>query len=339
MRIDMHCHTREGSLDGKVPLKDYVLRLKALGYDGMLITDHNSYKAYRYYVRHANDYEFEDFTVLKGIEYDTCDAGHILVIMPEGFLPILEVRGIPVRMLIEIVHTFHGILGPAHPCGEKFLSITICKYYQKHPEVISMFDFIEVFNSNVTDEANEKAVALAEEYGLPGTSGSDSHKLDNIGLAYTEFTRPITTESDLIEYIKAGEQPVTCGGSHYTGAKHDHYGWFYDVILLRLWNLSNRIINRRRETQRLDEWDRLMSESNTLAQRMQALWVKGVFKDIVTGREEKRLDRLMTRHNRIENRITKLEADVAEAEEQNTVPEKEEELLEAAESSEGKASA
>ncbi|MCD8217809.1 MAG: PHP domain-containing protein, partial [Clostridiales bacterium] len=104
MRFDMHCHTKEGSPDGKITLKEYVQRLKELGYDGMMVTDHNSYKAYRYYLRNKQDPVFDNFTILKGIEYDTCDAGHILVVMPESVrLPILELRGLPVRLLIEIV--------------------------------------------------------------------------------------------------------------------------------------------------------------------------------------------------------------------------------------------
>ena len=45
--------------------------------------------------------KYQDFLVLKGIEYDTLDAGHILVIMPETIkLRLLELRGIPVQMLI-----------------------------------------------------------------------------------------------------------------------------------------------------------------------------------------------------------------------------------------------
>ena len=63
--------------------------------------------------------KYQDFLVLKGIEYDTLDAGHILVIMPETIkLRLLELRGIPVQMLIPIVHNYGGILGPAHPCGD-----------------------------------------------------------------------------------------------------------------------------------------------------------------------------------------------------------------------------
>ena len=60
------------------------------------------------------------FVVLKGVEYDTCDCGHILVIMPFGVkLKILELRGLPGSILVKIVHAYGGILGPAHPYGEK----------------------------------------------------------------------------------------------------------------------------------------------------------------------------------------------------------------------------
>ena len=42
MKFDMHCHTKEGSLDGKVPVEEYIALLKKKGYDGMLVSDHNS---------------------------------------------------------------------------------------------------------------------------------------------------------------------------------------------------------------------------------------------------------------------------------------------------------
>lgn len=122
MKLDMHCHTKEGSPDCKLELLENIAILKHKGYHGMLITDHDSYKAYRYYKKLPD--KPENFVVLKGIEYDTIDAGHMLIIMPTDVkLPILELRGLPVLLLIEIVHHYGGIIGPAHPCGEKFLSI------------------------------------------------------------------------------------------------------------------------------------------------------------------------------------------------------------------------
>ena len=36
MKFDMHCHTKEGSLDGKVGIEEYIRILKEKGYQGML---------------------------------------------------------------------------------------------------------------------------------------------------------------------------------------------------------------------------------------------------------------------------------------------------------------
>ena len=76
MKLDMHCHVREGSIDSRVTLEYYITELKKRGIDGMLITDHDTYKGYRHWKSHMKDQVHEDFVVLKGIEYDTGDGGH-----------------------------------------------------------------------------------------------------------------------------------------------------------------------------------------------------------------------------------------------------------------------
>lgn len=84
MKLDMHCHVKEGSIDSRVSLDEYITILKEQGFQGMLITDHDTYKGYRYWKKNMRGKKHTDFVVLKGIEYDTCDAGHIIVIMPEA---------------------------------------------------------------------------------------------------------------------------------------------------------------------------------------------------------------------------------------------------------------
>ena len=94
MKIDMHCHVKEGSIDSKVGLDEYITKLKQHGFQGMVITDHDTYNGYRYWKQHIKGKKHTDFVVLKGIEYDTRDAGHIIVIMPEGVkMRVLEMRG------------------------------------------------------------------------------------------------------------------------------------------------------------------------------------------------------------------------------------------------------
>ena len=84
MKFDMHCHTKEGSMDGKVMIEEYIRTLKRKGFGGMLVSDHDSYDGYREWKNAIKGRAHQDFVVLKGVEYDTCDCGHILVIMPFG---------------------------------------------------------------------------------------------------------------------------------------------------------------------------------------------------------------------------------------------------------------
>lgn len=235
MRFDMHCHTNEGSPDGRIRLSEYISILKEKKYQGMLITDHNSYKAYRYYLKYKDDPIYENFTVLKGIEYDTIDAGHFLVIVPENAkIPILELRGLSVKALIEIVHSFGGILGPAHPCGEKYLSLCNTKRYRKDPDIMKQFDFVETFNSCESMASNCAAHDLAKKYSLPGFGGSDAHKSDCAGMAYTDFNASIFNESELIQYIRE-KKPVRCWGTYYHKTTKQRIGSLNHVLVYSFW--------------------------------------------------------------------------------------------------------
>ena len=145
MKFDMHCHTKEGSMDGKVMIEEYIRTLKRKGFGGMLVSDHDSYDGYREWKNAIKGRAHQDFVVLKGVEYDTCDCGHILVIMPFGVkLKILELRGLPGSILVKIVHAYGGILGPAHPYGEKFMSMISTnerkkKYQQRIAQLLPQF--------------------------------------------------------------------------------------------------------------------------------------------------------------------------------------------------------
>lgn len=230
MKLDMHCHTYEGSPDGHVPIRGYIESLKSQGFDGMLVTDHDSYNGYRYYRKHRPDMP-EDFVVLKGIEYDTLDAGHIIVIMPRGVnLGILEHRGLPVETLIRIVHKYGGVLGPAHPCGEPFLSIFSTGRFKKNRSILSRFDFLEGFNSGEDEAANKEAYALGRAHNMLVTGGSDSHKADCVGLAYTILSEDVHNEDELIAYIKANK--VTwVGGERYLGTIKEHLGRWNKLLV------------------------------------------------------------------------------------------------------------
>lgn len=211
MKFDLHCHTKEGSLDSRVSVREFVHKFMALGFDGFMISDHNSYKGCKAWDAIKDDPRYRNFCVIRGIEYDTKDAGHILVIMPDGlYLRILSIRGMRCSKLIKIVHFFGGILGPAHPFG--VASSSLMGFKNMNMRLMRKFDFIETFNTCESPESNRRAAILAEDCGVPTFAGSDSHVSEYIGMACTEIDADIRCNNDLIAAVKSGTK-ITAGGT------------------------------------------------------------------------------------------------------------------------------
>lgn len=253
MKLDMHCHVKEGSVDSRVSLEQYINILKQKGFQGMVVTDHDTYEGYRHWKNHLKAKEKDGFVVLKGIEYDTRDAGHILVIMPEGVkMRLLEMRGMRVSVLIDLVHRNGGVLGPAHPCGEKYMSFTNTKRFYQSPELMKRFDFVEVFNACEPAQSNAGALALAEKYGLMKVGGSDAHRPDCVGQAYTIIPEPVTCETELISMIH-NSVPFQAGGSLYDKTTKDRIGKVNKLLVYSFWfyNKAGELLKRNRRNKKM----------------------------------------------------------------------------------------
>ena len=235
MKLDMHCHVREGSMDSGIGFDEYISILKSKGFQGMMITDHNTYRGYRHWKNRIKGRRHKDFVVLKGIEYDTRDAGHIICIMPQGVkMRMLELRGMSVSKLIDLVHRNGGVLGPAHPCGEKYLSIAKTKAFLKSPEIMNRFDFLEGFNCCESPESNDHAMRLAAKYNLLTIGGSDAHSHECCGKAYTILPERVTCETELISLIHR-KVPITCGGTYYNKTTKERMGKVNQVLVYSFW--------------------------------------------------------------------------------------------------------
>lgn len=206
MKFDMHCHTKEGSIDAKVDLENYVKKLVSLGYDGMLVTDHNSYRGHDQWEKlrtRLTAAAGRSFVVLRGIEYDTRDAGHMIVILPEReHTRMLEVRGLKGKQLIRRVHGLGGIIGPAHPYGNGFFALMNTRLGKRNESLMDSMDFVESFNACVTPLQNRLAKRLAVKYQKPEFGGSDAHRPEVIGSAFTEIDVQIHDNDDLIEAVR-----------------------------------------------------------------------------------------------------------------------------------------
>lgn len=246
-KIDMHIHTREGSIDARADIESEVKKLKELGFTGMLITDHNSLKGYR----KASGMDFGDFHIYCGVEYDTRDCGHMLVILPEkeAASKLFEIRGMYLAMLIKLVHMKGGAVGAAHPYGYRKLGICntlsyktgIWKYW------IKRLDFIETFNSCCTAEENAMAESLAEELGLLKTGGSDSHVIGCVGKGYTMIAGDEIKDTDsLIGVIRGGEATQAKGEQHRSSRiKHKR---IYETSMLLFYAYSYTVASLRKHT-------------------------------------------------------------------------------------------
>ena len=158
---------------------------------------------------------------------------------------LLELRGLPVSALIDFVHRHGGILGPAHPCGEKYLSFTNTKKFYKSPEIIKRFDFMEAFNACEPEESNRDAMKLVQKYKKPGIGGSDSHKPDCVGLGYTELPERVTCETELISLIRR-KAPIEAGGTIYGKTTKDKIGKANKLLVYSFWfyNKGGEILKR-----------------------------------------------------------------------------------------------
>ncbi|MEF9840379.1 MAG: PHP-associated domain-containing protein, partial [Lachnospiraceae bacterium] len=95
--------------------------------------------------------------------------------------------------------------------------------FYKSPEIIKRFDFIETFNACEPPASNEAAAKLASKYQKPGIGGSDSHRLNCVGMAYTELPEDVTCETELISQIRR-KLPLIAGGTIYDKTTKDKIG-------------------------------------------------------------------------------------------------------------------
>lgn len=226
MKIDIHCHTSEGSPDSIVDIAKTIETLKEKGYDGMIVTDHNSYQGYNN-IQHKDI----DFVVLKGIEYDTSDAGHMIIVLPTNVdTDLFTHKGMEVKDTIKAVHNFGGIIGPAHPFDYYKLGILNNAKWIQNQSIVEKFDFIEGFNSCGSSMGNNKANKLAKSFNLPIMGGSDSHRVNSVGKGWTKLPKRINNETEFIELIKESSyDDIIAGGELFNGTTKDKHKNLYAI--------------------------------------------------------------------------------------------------------------
>ncbi len=189
--IDLHAHTA-ASLDGLSSLEELTTAAKAAGLDGIAITDHN--------LCTPVPRELNGVLLIPGCEVST-RQGHITGLFLDGPLDLEALRknGLPDGAdAIAEIHRRGGVAVLAHP-------------YQKPGADPSAFDFrpdcVEGANARAAlkvRDANKKAAALAQSWGLPAVGGSDAHSRHEAGNAYTRVEAADLTLPALREAVLTG---------------------------------------------------------------------------------------------------------------------------------------
>ena len=211
-KYEIHCHTKEVSRCGQLPVEELIKKYKEAGYSGIVLTDHYSpmtfdipdffskKKAIDHYLRAwriAKKYNDESFTVLLGMElrfYATVNDYIIYGITEEMLYELPFLLPLYIKKASKLLRERGCLFLQAHPF-RKFIT----RADPKH------LDGVEVFNGKADEEANKNSEKWAEEINAPvRTSGSDCHRESGVGIGGIITNEPIKTNDDLIRILKSG---------------------------------------------------------------------------------------------------------------------------------------
>lgn len=195
--IDLHCHTRDHSYDGKVPARNVVEKLHSLGFSGVVFTDHNYVWPDDELAQLRSDCGFGDsFLILSGQEVRTAMGGitygDLLVYglkksIPDDTSPLY---------IFSLLENGAGFCTAPHPA---ISHIGFGDHIGNFPVLAA-----ETWNGRYGRDNSAKARALAEEHHLPEVGGSDSHQEREIGGGGTLFDSMPQSLADIGRFIREG---------------------------------------------------------------------------------------------------------------------------------------
>lgn len=193
MKVDLHCHSRY-SWDSFLEPKLMIKRAKEIGIDGICFTEHYSFNA----SCPVDNIETPDgFYIFRGVEISTA-KGDILAygVKDDSWNIWGKDRDLDPYEVIKNVHKAGGICVAAHPFrGPESLEDKIFE--------LNEIDAVEISNGCNDEEANQKAANASSIMNLPEIGGSDAHKYEIIGKAYTVFEKDVKNIEELVAEIKA----------------------------------------------------------------------------------------------------------------------------------------
>lgn len=174
IKLDLHIHTVH-SFDSMIEpagLRDICERR---GLAGAAVTDHDSLEGGLAFAR-----ELPDLVIIPGEEVRS-EEGEIIGLFLREEIP----SGLPALETMRRIREQGGLVVIPHPFDYVKLKRMSARRLMELAEEI---DAIEALNGKPRYwGANRAASRFALDVGLPATAGSDAHRLDHVGLVYTEM--------------------------------------------------------------------------------------------------------------------------------------------------------
>ena len=191
-KIETHLHTSHSSKCGWLDAAALARAYRDAGYAGVIVTDHFNRTTFDYlkvdlsgptdkvraflsgYDRMAEEGAKRGLRVYKGAElrFDECENDYLLFGWPNELLADPEaVFRMGIAAFAPLARAAGAVIVQAHPYR-----------WGCTPAIACYLDGVEVANRNPRHENhNDRAAEYAKQFGLPGLSGSDCHRTEDIG--------------------------------------------------------------------------------------------------------------------------------------------------------------
>lgn len=192
MLIDTHLHEIKYSGDSKISMQQIIDKAKTLGLDGICITDHDNNSIRDEIEEYSRK---NNFLIIAGAEILTKE-GDVLTFAKNSIS--IPDKKLSIDELMDFIDDKKGVGICAHPFrnNNRGLGNTI-------KDVHLRLSGVEAFNGSTLLHHNLYGLAMAKEFGIPCTGGSDAHIIEKVGVFATYFEATIRDETDFIEAIKS----------------------------------------------------------------------------------------------------------------------------------------
>jgi len=200
MRIDLHIHTSPRSACSYIDPHELIQEARRLKLDAICLTEHQV-------LWDADDVDKlareGGIKIFRGNEFTTNQGDMLVFGLYQDIKELLMIQE-----LSEKVKTAGGYMIAAHPFrgfktfGIGQLQMTVEQACKR--KALEFVDAIEVGNGKLSPDENDMARKVAQKLGLPGTAGSDAHRVDEVGQWVTVFEKEIHNELELVRELHAG---------------------------------------------------------------------------------------------------------------------------------------